>query len=65
MGKRFTPKQERFVAEYIRTANASEAYRLAYKVGKMKPATINHNAFDLLQNPNIAQPFLIFKGWEL
>ena len=49
-----TPKQERFVAEYIRTGNASEAYRLSYNAGKMKPETVNRTAFALLQNAKIA-----------
>ena len=54
METRLTLKQEKFVAEYIRSGNASEAYRLAYNAGKMKPETVNRKAWDLLQNGKIS-----------
>lgn len=49
-----TPKQESFCLAYLETGNASEAYRLAYAAGKMKPETINRTAKELLDNPKIA-----------
>ena len=49
-----TPKQEAFCLAYIETGNASEAYRQAYNVGKMKPGSVNVEAVKLLANPNIA-----------
>ncbi len=54
MTQRLTPKQEAFCLKYIETGNGSEAYRLAYDAGGMKPTTINRAAFDLLDNPKIA-----------
>lgn len=48
-----TPKQEKFCAVYIETSNATEAYRQAYDVENMKPATINRRAKDLLDNGKI------------
>lgn len=49
-----TPKQEKFCLVYLETGNASEAYRQSYSAGKMKPETINRNAFALLENNKIA-----------
>ncbi len=49
-----TPKQGAFCLVYIETGNASEAYRQAYSAGKMKPATINRKAKELLDNGKIA-----------
>jgi hypothetical protein len=48
-----TPKQERFVSEYLKTGNASAAYRAAYSAEKMKPTTVTRMAHDLLKNRNI------------
>lgn len=48
-----TPKQEAFCAAYIETGNASEAYRRSYSAEKMKPATVNRSAKELLDNRNI------------
>ena len=48
-----TPKQERFCIEYLKTGNASEAYRLSYDVKKMKMGSINVAANELLANPKI------------
>jgi len=44
-----TPKQETFCLEYLKTGNASEAYRIAYDAKDMKPATINRRAKDLIE----------------
>jgi phage terminase small subunit len=49
-----TIKQENFCQAYIVTGNASEAYRRAYNVAKMKPAGIADNASKLLASTNIA-----------
>lgn len=49
-----TQKQENFCVEYVKCGNASEAYRNAYNASKMKEATINNNAYKLLQNNDIA-----------
>lgn len=54
MARRLTPKQEKFARLYVELGNASEAYRGAYSASKMKPETVNHRAFDLLQNGKIA-----------
>jgi len=52
--QKLTHKQERFVAEYIKTGNASEAYRRAYSTEKMKPETVNRRAKDLMDKGKIA-----------
>jgi hypothetical protein len=49
-----TPKQERFLAAYLESGNASEAYRRAYDAKGMKPETVNRAAFALLGNAKIA-----------
>jgi len=51
--KNLTIKQEGFCLAYIETGNASEAYRLSYNVTKMKPASINRKATELLSNGTI------------
>jgi hypothetical protein len=50
---KLTPKQEAFAKAYIETGNASEAYRRSYDAGKMKPATVNRKAVELLENGKI------------
>jgi len=52
--KKLTLKQENFCLAYIETGNASEAYRRAYDVSKMKPASINRMAKDVIDNINIS-----------
>ncbi len=42
------------MAEYLKSGNASAAYRAAYDAGKMKPETVNNNAYALLKNSEIA-----------
>ncbi len=49
-----TPKQQRFVHAYLKTGNASEAYRQAYDCDGSADTTINRNAHALLQNDKIA-----------
>lgn len=48
-----TPKQEKFCQEYIKTGNASEAYRRAYDTKKSKESTINRRAKELLDDGKI------------
>lgn len=54
MTDHLTPKQELFCQKYVESGNASEAYREAYNTERMKPETVNREAFELLQNPKIA-----------
>ena len=51
--RKLTPKQQRFVQEYLVTSNASEAYRRAYDAEKMSPAVINVKASELLKNGKV------------
>lgn len=48
-----TPKQEKFCLEYLKTGNASEAYRQTYNTERMKPESINRLAVQLLRNVKI------------
>lgn len=50
-----TPKQAAFVREYLKSGNASKAYRESYDADGMKPEHINVEASKLLDNPKIAQ----------
>lgn len=50
MANELTPKQEKFCQEFVRTGNASEAYRLAYNAAKMKPEVIHVKASELLSS---------------
>ena len=52
--KPLTPKQENFCIEYIKTSNATEAYRRSYNTSKMKSETITRNAKALMDDNNIA-----------
>ena len=45
--KKLTPKQERFIQEYLATSNASEAYRRAYNAEKMSPVVVNVKGCEL------------------
>jgi hypothetical protein len=49
-----TPKQQRFVRAYLKTGNASQAYRDSYDCNGSADTTINRNAHALLQNDKIA-----------
>jgi hypothetical protein len=53
MRQLLTPKQEKFCLEYLECGNASKAYRTAYNAAKMKDATVNRKAFELLQGGNV------------
>ena len=48
-----TPKQENFCIEYLKTGNASEAYRQAYGVRNVKPETVNRLGKKLIDNVKI------------
>lgn len=48
-----TRKQEAFCLAYLETGNASEAYRQVYNTGRMKDATINRAAKQLMDNYKI------------
>lgn len=49
-----TPKQEKFCLLYVELGNASEAYRRSYDATRMKDATVNRKAKELLDNGKIA-----------
>ncbi len=49
-----TPKQQKFVQEYIITGNATKAYKLAYDTSCMKPTTINRKAKECLDHGKIS-----------
>lgn len=48
-----THKQESFAVEFVKTLNKTAAYRYAYDVSKMKPATVNRRAVDISQIPKV------------
>ncbi len=50
---KLTPKQEKFCLVYLKTGNASEAYRQAYDTSNMKPESVNRKAKDVLDNVKI------------
>jgi len=50
---KLTPKQEKFCLEYVRTGNASDAYRSSYNAEKMKNETVNSKASMLLSKDKI------------
>jgi phage terminase small subunit len=54
MSDKLTPKQEAFVRAYLKTGNASDAYRMAYDAQDMKPESVNREAKALLDHPKIA-----------
>ena len=53
MTAKLTPKQEAFVLAYLETGNASEAYRRAYDVSRMKPETVKRKAAEMMAHGNI------------
>jgi len=50
---KLTIKQEAFCLAYVESGSASAAYRVAYNASKMKPATVNRTAKELLDTPKI------------
>lgn len=51
---KLTVKQEKFCNKYLECGNASEAYRFAYDCSKMSDNTVWNNAYQLLQNSEVA-----------
>ena len=50
---KLTKKQEKFCVEYVKTGNASEAYRRSYNISNMKSKTVNERASVLLAENKI------------
>lgn len=50
---KLTAKREIFCTEYVKSDNASEAYRIAFSCAKMKDKTINENASRLLKDSKV------------
>jgi len=59
--KPLTPKQEAFVLAYIKTGNASEAYRQAYNTNA-SAKTIHEKASRLLAEGNVRARFEVLRG---
>ena len=53
-GWRLTKKQEDFCRVYMDTGNASESYRQAYNISKMKPNTIGRKAKEMMDNGKVS-----------
>ena len=51
---KLTVKEELFAQNYIKTGNASEAYRLSYNVKKATSKTVTERASVLLKKDNVA-----------
>lgn len=51
--EKLTPKQENFCREYIKSGNASDAYKKSYNAQKMKSTTINETASRMLKERKI------------
>ena len=64
-----TPKQHIFCDGILSGLNQSDAYREAYNVDGMMPATIHNEAFKLMANPEIATSIEASRqhrrGWPL
>ena len=50
---KLTPKQEAFCLAYIKTGNASKAYRQAYEATQMSAAAVEVEASRLLNHPKV------------
>ena len=50
---RLTPKQKQFADAYIESGNATDAYKSSYDTKRMKPETINTEAFHTLRLPQV------------
>ena len=51
---KLTPKQEAFVSAYLKTGNATKAYKKSYRTANMTGPSINREAIAVLNNPKIA-----------
>lgn len=49
-----TPKQEKFCQGIVSGMNQSDAYRFAYNTEDMLPATVNNNAYQLINDSDIS-----------
>jgi len=49
-----TPKQAMAVEHYVLHGSMSSAYRQAYSVANMQPATVNRRAIELFATPHVA-----------
>jgi phage terminase small subunit len=59
---KLTPKQEAFCQAIADGKNQSEAYRHAYNTEKMKPETVQNNAYNLMQNREITARIKELRG---
>lgn len=48
-----TKRREIFAKEYVKTDNASQAYRIAFSSKNMKDETVTNNAYMLLKNSDV------------
>ena len=53
ISEKLTTKQRKFADEYIKSGNATQAYKLAYSTKNMAPTSINSEATKTLRKPNI------------
>lgn len=53
IGEKLTTKQRKFADEYIKSGNATQAYKLAYSTKNMSPTSINSEATKTLRKPNV------------
>ena len=51
IGEKLTTKQRKFADEYIKSGNATQAYKLAYSIKNMSPTSINSEATKTLRKP--------------
>ena len=51
---RLSVKQEGFCQSYLKTGNASEAYRLNYSTENMKLESVHREAHAVLENPKVS-----------
>ena len=51
IGEKLTTKQRKFADEYIKSGNATQAYKLAYSTKNMSPTSINSEATKTLRKP--------------
>jgi phage terminase small subunit len=54
MRTKLTIKQENFCQAYIETGNASEAFRRAYDISRMKRTSIHRCALNVLNNSQVS-----------
>ena len=57
-----TPKQLNFCRAYVKTGNASEAYRQSYSAKNMKAETVAKRAYDLMRDGQVSGMIASLKG---